>query len=411
MIERDIVQTLCKRCKEERHFIQILKGPRQSGKTTALKQLKEKLKMPVHVGSASIDLCSRDWLRAQWTSARNLAAANKTNTASKVGKTGKRNGASGANDGALLIIDEVQLINQWSAAVKELWDEDTWNDVNLKVVLSGSSSLLLEEGLKEGLTGRFEVVPCTHWSFAECKKAFDYSLDDFLFFGGYPASSLLKDNRDRWLEYMQNSIIAPSITRDVVSLEQVRKPALMEKLFWIGSSFSSQEISYRKILGQLDDAGNTTTIAHYLQLLDNASLLCGLQKFSNKVIKSRASSPKFLTYDTSLMVTTYGEHRDFLLTDPALRGRLIESAVGAFLLTESKRQNFKIFWWREGNDEVDFVLQKGQHITAIEVKSGRVKPTGGMTRFVNTFNPTKQLIVGSADCPIEAFLLGKVELF
>ena len=389
-IERDFVETLEKRCNESRSFIQILKGPRQTGKTTALKQLQKKLNIPVLSAAAAIDSSSRDWLRAQWTSARNLAQE---------------------NGEALLIVDEVQMVDQWSATVKELWDEDTWNETNLKVVLSGSSSLLLEKGLTEALTGRFETILCAHWSLNECKQAFGYSLDDYLYFGGYPASAALKDEHDRWLDYMQNSIITPSIARDVVALEQVRKPALMEKLFWLGSSFSSQEISYRKILGQLDDAGNTTTIAHYLQLLNNASLLCGLEKYANKQIKSRASSPKFLTYDTSLMVATYGQYRNYLLSDPERRGRLVESAAGAHLLVESKRQHFKVFWWREGNDEVDFVLQKGERVTAIEVKSGRVKSTSGMTHFVNSFKPTKQLVVGSAQCPVESFLQGKVELF
>lgn len=390
VIERDFVETLEKRCNEERRFIQILQGPRQTGKTTALKQLQKRLSIPVLSVAAAIDSSSRDWLRAQWTAARNLAQ-----------ESGE----------ALMIVDEVQLVDQWSAAVKELWDEDTWNDTNLKVVLSGSSSLLLEKGLVEALTGRFETIHCTHWSLGECRRAFDYTLDDYLYFGGYPASAALKDDHDRWLEYMQNSIVTPSIARDVVALEQVRKPALMEKLFWIGSSFSSQEISYRKIMGQLDDAGNTTTLALYLQLLNNASLLCGLEKFANKEIKRRASSPKFLTYDTSLMVATYGQYRGFLLTDPERKGRLVESAVGAHLLAESKRQNFKVFWWREGNDEVDFIIQKGERTTAIEVKSGRVKSTKGMTRFVNTFAPTKQLVVGSAQCSLESFLQGEVELF
>ncbi len=390
MIERDIVRTLEKRCKEDRRFIQILKGPRQTGKTTALRQLQGKLNIPVVSVAAAIDSSSRDWLRAQWATARNLATK---------------------NGEALLIVDEVQLVDQWSAAVKELWDKDTWDKVNLKVVLSGSSSLLLERGLSEALTGRFETIPCTHWSLNECKQAFDYTLDDYLYFGGYPASAALKDDHDRWLDYMQNSIITPSIARDVIALENVRKPALMEKLFWLGSSFSSQEISYRKILGQLNDAGNTTTLAHYIQLLNNASLLCGLEKFTNKELKSRASSPKFLTYDTSLMVATYGQYRDFLLSDSDRRGRLVESSVGAHLLAESKRKNFKVFWWREGNDEVDFVVQKGQHITAIEVKSGRVKSTSGIARFINTFNLTKQLIIGSAEYSVEDFLLDKVELF
>ena len=390
MFEREIVDVLAKRIAEPRHFIQILKGPRQTGKTTALRQLEQKLNLPVLSVSGSIDVSSRDWVRAQWVLAREQAKKNAE---------------------ALLIIDEIQTVPQWSSVVKELWDEDTRNNTNLKVILSGSSSLLLEAGLSEALTGRFETIHCTHWSYSECAQAFNYSLDDFLYFGGYPASALLKDDHDRWLDYMQNSIIVPSITKDVVSLEQVRKPALMEKLFWIASSFSSQEISYRKILGQLDDAGNPTTLAHYVQLLDKASLLAGLQKFSKKDLKARASSPKFITYDTSLMVATYGQYRSFLLSDPQRRGRLIESAVGAHLLAESKRRNFKIFWWREGNDEVDFVLQKGESVVALEVKSGRVKPTTGMTRFITTFKPTKCLVVGSSECSIEAFLANKVDVF
>lgn len=172
---------------------------------------------------------------------------------------------------ALLVIDEVQLINQWSAVVKELWDEDAWGGNDLRVVLSGSSSLLLQKGLTEGLTGRFEVIRSTHWSYDECRKAFGYTLDEFLYFGGYPGSAPLKSDEARWLAYMNDAVIDPSINKDVIALEEVRKPALMRKLFQIGAPYSGQELSYRKMLGQMDDAGNTTTIAHYLDLLGGAA--------------------------------------------------------------------------------------------------------------------------------------------
>ncbi len=358
---RSIVSDLEKRIAEPRAFMQVLKGARQTGKSTILRQLTQSIALPCHVALAGIDQCSREWLRAQWFAARQLVA--------------------GDTSEALLVIDEVQLVNQWSSVVKELWDEDTWNDVNLKVVLCGSSSLLLEKGLAEGLTGRFEVVHCPHWSFRECRDAFGYTLNDFLYFGGYPASAKLKSDEKRWLSYMNESIIEPSIAKDVVSLEEVRKPALMHKLFYIGSSYSAQEISYRKLLGQLDDAGNTTTIAHYLSLLDKASLLCGLQKFSKKSLNSKSSSPRLLAFDNSLMVATYGHYRSFLLTDPERRGHLVESVVGAFLLAQAKVQNFEVYWWREGNSEVDYVLTKGEQIVALEVESGRVRSLRGLSAF------------------------------
>ncbi len=205
-------------------------------------------------------------------------------------------------------------------------------------------------------------------------------------------------------------MIEPSISKDVIALEEVRKPALMRKLFHLGAPYSGQELSYRKILGQLDDAGNTTTVAHYLDLLDGAGLLCGLQKHDPKLIREKASSPRLMVYDTSLMTATYGRYRDFLLTDPERKGHLVESAVGAFLLAQSKKQNFEVHWWREGSNEVDFVLAQGESVTAIEVKSGRVKSLKGLTAFVNLVPHARTLVVGSSECPLEAFLHGDVPL-
>lgn len=388
---RSLVATLAQRMNEPRHFIQMLIGPRQTGKSTALRQALSDMDLPYHVALASIDSSSRDWLRAQWLQARNLINAQ--------------------SPSAVLVIDEVQLVDQWSAVVKELWDEDAWSGLDLRVVLSGSSSLLLQKGLTEGLTGRFEIIRSTHWSLSECKEAFGYSLDDFLFFGGYPGGAPLTGNKNRWLDYLNDAVIEPSISKDVIALDEVRKPALMRKLFQVGAPYSGQELSYRKILGQLDDAGNTTTVAHYLDLLDGAGMLCGLQKYDPKLIREKASSPRLMVYDTALMTATYGSYRDFLLTDPERKGRLVESAVGAFLLARSKQQHFEVRWWREGTHEVDFVLTQGDAVTAIEVKSGRVKSLKGLTAFVNQVPHAKTIVVGSTDCPLERFLEGEVALF
>lgn len=376
---------------EQRQFIQMLIGSRQTGKSTAIRQALDHMGLPCHAALASIDHSSRDWLRAQWIQARNLITE--------------------ASPSALLVIDEVQLVSQWSAVVKELWDEDAWNAVDLRVVLSGSSSLLLQKGLTEGLTGRFEIIHSPHWSYLECKEAFGYSLDDFLLFGGYPGGAPLKSDEQRWLAYLNDAVIDPSISKDVIALDEVRKPALMRKLFQIGAPYSGQELSFRKILGQLDDAGNTTTIAHYLDLLNYAGLLCGLQKFDTKLLREKASSPRLMVYDTALMAATYGPYRDFLLTDPERKGRLVESAVGAFLLARSKVEHFDVRWWREGVHEVDFVLVKGDAITALEVKSGRVKSLKGLSAFVSRNPQAKTLIVGSHACPLETFLTGDVKLF
>lgn len=388
---RPIVKTLAERMNEPRRFIQMLIGPRQTGKSTAIRQSLAYVTLPRHVALASIDSSSRDWLRAQWFQARERITQR--------------------TPSALLVIDEVQLVDQWSAVVKELWDEDAWSGIDLRVVLSGSSSLLLQKGLVEGLTGRFEIIHSTHWSYAECKEAFGYSLDDFLYFGGYPGSASVKDDRQRWLDYMNDAIIEPSIAKDVIALEEVRKPMLMRRLFHVGAPYSGQELSYRKILGQLDDAGNTTTIAHYLDLLDGAGMLCGLQKYDPKLIREKASSPRLMVYDTALMTATYGQYRDFLLTDPERRGHLVESAVGAYLLALSPRQHFEVRWWREGQDEVDFVLVQGEDVIAVEVKSGRVKSLRGLAAFVNRVPHAKTLTIGSNACPLEAFLQGETPLF
>lgn len=391
MYKRELVNTLKERMNEPRRFIQMLIGPRQTGKTTAIRQALDECTIPYHVALATMDSSSRDWLRVQWQQARNLI--------------------NSSTPSALLVVDEIQTVDQWSSVVKELWDEDAWEGIDLRVVLSGSSSLLIQKGLKEGLTGRFELIRSTNWSYEECHDAFGYTLEDFLYYGGYPGGSSLIHDETRWLDYITDAVIEPSISRDVIALDAVRKPALMRRLFYLGAPYSGQELSYRKMLGQLDDAGNTTTLAHYLTLLSGAGLLCGLQKYDPKLIKQKASSPRLAVYDTALMTATYGQYRSFLLTDPERRGHLVESAVGAYLLARGIKDHFEVFWWRDGDDEVDFVITQADAVTAIEVKSGRIKSLSGMTAFLREYPQARSLVVGSAEASLEDFLLGKIPLF
>jgi predicted AAA+ superfamily ATPase len=309
------------------------------------------------------------------------------------------------------VIDEIQKVKDWSSIVKLLWDEDSRLHVNLKVVLTGSSSLLLQKGLAESLTGRFEILHSPHWNYGECREAFGYSLDDFLFFGGYPGAAALVRDENRWARYMGTSIVEPTISQDILMMEEVRKPALLRSLFMLGSGYSAQELSFTKMLGQLQDAGNTVTLAHYLELLDRANILAGLQNYCGNQIRARKSSPRFMVYDTSLMTYVIGTNRRRLLDNSGDRGRLTESAVGAYLLARGKEEGFEVYWWRDRNHEVDFIVKKGACLTAVEVKSGRVKNIGGSLVFKKMYPEALSLIVGSTDTGLEDFLLGKIPLF
>ena len=390
MFERLLVGQLVNRLREDRHFIQAVIGPRQTGKTTAVLQVLEHVKTPYRFVSADeAAIPSREWLSNEWEYARLLLSED--------------------NSEAILIIDEIQKVSQWSTAVKALWDEDTRKKRNLKVVLSGSSAMLLQKGIEESLMGRFEVLYSPHWSYAECREAFGYTLEDFLFFGGYPGAAVLKDDLDRWVRYMTTSVIEPTITQDALGLEEVRKPALLRALFMLGARYSAQELSYTKMLGQLQDAGNTVTLAHYLDLLGKSGMLSGLTKYSAKALASRKSSPRFMVHDTALLTSAYGTQRLSLLQDSELRGHLIESAVGACLLARGIEEGFEVYWWRERDKEVDFVLQSGEALTAIEVKSGRIKGLAGSMEFLRLYPQALALVVKTDN--LEDFLLGKIPLF
>jgi len=390
--KRPIYSKILKRINEKRHFIQVLAGPRQVGKTTLARQIINDCKSPVHYASADEPtLRGRSWLNQQWDIARLKTAEEKKSV-------------------VLLIIDEVQKISGWSETVKRLWDEDTSNKINLKVVILGSSPLLMQKGLTESLAGRFETIPVMHWSFAEMRDCFDIALEKYIYFGGYPGAARLIKNRQRWIQYIVDSLIETTISRDILLMTRVDKPALLRRLFHLGCEYSGQILSYQKMIGQLQDAGNTTTLAHYLELLSGAGLLSGLEKYAGKIHRRRSSSPKLLVLNTALMSALSGISYKEAIYDRQYWGRLIESAVGAHLVNDSKGKGINIYYWLNRNREVDFVLQSGKTLVAIEVKSGKKEYTlEGMEEFCKTFNVKRKLLVGGQGIAIDEFLASPIE--
>jgi predicted AAA+ superfamily ATPase len=366
--------TLRARLLEPRRFINVVAGPRQVGKTTLIRQVASDVDLPVHLVSADgPGLRDRSWLEAQW----------------EVGRTLTRTSTPTA---AVLVLDEVQKIPAWSETVKRLWDEDTAAGRDLRVFVLGSAPLLVQRGLSESLAGRFEVIRLGHWSLAEMREAFGWDLERFLFFGGYPGAASLVDDVDRWRAYMLDSLIETTLSRDILLLTRVDKPALLRQLFRLGADYSAQIVSYQKLVGQLQDAGNTTTLAHYLELLRSAGLLAGLQKYSGSKVRQRGSSPKLLVLDSGLMSAMAGLDPATARADRDFWGRLVETAVGAHLVNTAER-DVEVTWWRDGDREVDFVLSDRSTVVAIEVASGRRKPAlPGLDAFGRLVDSRKLLI-------------------
>lgn len=387
--QRPQIAVLTARLVEPRRFIQVVAGPRQVGKSTLVQQATQGLSLPVRYASADEPtLRDTQWLAQQWEAAR-LSMQNQ--------------------EDAVLVLDEIQKIPTWSETVKRLWDEDTRSGQMLKVVLLGSAPLLIAQGLTESLAGRFEVIPLSHWSYAEMQAAFGWSLDDYVFYGGYPGAAPLIGEPERWSRYILDSLIETSISRDVLLLTRVDKPALLRRLFELACRYSGQILSYTKMLGQLQDAGNTTTLAHYLELLSGAGMVRGLPKYAGDMARSRGSSPKLQVLNTALMTAVSGYTLAEAKADPEYWGRLVESAVGAHLANAAMRGECALHYWRERNREVDFVVKTGRTLTAIEVKSGRAPQAhAGTAAFVQAFKPQRTLLVGGDGIALESFLLQPV---
>jgi len=379
--------TLVRRLAEPRRFIQAVAGPRQVGKTTLVQQVLDGSDRVARFASADEPtLRGPGWIAQQWDAAR-LEAAD-------AGKSG-----------AVLVLDEIQKIPGWSETVKRLWDEDTRARRPLRVVLLGSAPLLISRGLAESLAGRFEVLHLPHWSLTEMRDAFHWSLDQYVFYGGYPGAAPLIKEPARWSRYVLDALIETTLARDVLLLSRVDKPALLRRLFELSCRYSGQILSYTKMLGQLQDAGNSTTLAHYLQLLTGAGMITGLQKFAGQVVRSRGSSPKLQVFNTALMTAGSGLTLAEAAGDPETWGRLVESCVGAHLVNAAAAGECELYYWRERNQEVDFVVKAGRRLVAIEVKSGRAPLAhSGIAAFAAAFKPKRSLLVGGDGIALDVFL-------
>ena len=377
---------LKQRLNEPRHFIQVVAGPRQTGKTTMVIQLLEETKRPCHFVSAdAVGQADSFWIEQQWESARAQFAH------------------SGAGE-FLFVIDEIQKIDNWSEAVKLHWDADSRNRTNIKLIILGSSQLLIQSGLSESLTGRFELIPMTHWSCSEMVEAFGLTVEQFAWFGGYPGAAYLTNDENRWKSYIRNAIIETTISKDILMLVPVRKPALLRNLFELGCAYSGQILSYNKMLRQLHEAGNASTLSHYLKLLDSAGMITGLEKIFKGTSKTRSSSPKLQVLNTALM-SSYSNYTFQQISDiPAMWGRQVESAIGAHLANSCRKKDIQLFYWRDQNNEVDFVLEKNGKYIGIEVKTGARKRVLGIGAFSKKFTPSKILLVGTGGIPWRQFL-------
>jgi len=388
---RPIYDQIVERAEEPRRFIQVLAGPRQVGKTTLARQVMDAIGIPGHVASADApDPEDVGWIYTQW----------------QIGRQAARNGGRA---GGILVLDEVQKIRDWSDVVKQLWDEDTVAGTSLRVMLLGSAPLLVRQGLSDSLAGRFEIIRVPHWTFGEMRDAFGWDLDTYLFFGGYPGSAPLIKRHERWEEYILDSIVETNLSRDILMLNRVEKPALLRQLFRLACSYSGQVLSYTKMLGTLTDAGNTVTLAHYLELLGGAGMVTGIGKFSGSAIRRRASSPKLLALNTALVTATARTSFARAKADHEFWGRLVETAVGAHLWAHADPDD--LGWWREGNAEVDWVIRPGKLLRgrdaplAIEVKTGHhPRGTPGTVAFTHTHRGSRSLIIGAGGIDLEAFL-------
>ncbi len=406
--QRPVGTLVAARLAEAPERIQILSGPRQVGKTTLVDQILNRTDRPVGsrvllaaepspneietvLGWTRPLHIDAEWLVSQWSRAEASAKVweDSDNLFAKTMPF-------------VLAIDEIQWLSQWSSLVKGLWDRSQANGVRMHVLLLGSSPLLMQKGLTESLLGRYEVLRMGHWSFDEMNQAFGLTLEQYLYFGGFPGSAGLINDELRWRDYVRSSLIAPNIEKDIFEMFRVDKPALLRELFSLGCAYSGQIMALDKAKGRL--GGHTLTLSHQLTLLSHAGLLTGLHKYAGQMVRSRQSPPKFMVHNTAL-ISAMGSHGfDEARADRSHWGRVVESAVGAHLINTADGDT-RIFYWRDGDDEVDFVVERHGRLAAIEVKSRRdVSRHRGLDLFHQGYPQARPLLVGGDAMPLGEFL-------
>lgn len=373
--KRKIVPTILSRLAGKAQFLQIVVGPRQVGKTTSTKQIQRSVHIPsVYSAADTAGIPDSNWITTKWLEARALADKHKT---------------------ALLILDEVQLVDEWQTTVKGLWDVDKQAGRNLHVIITGSSALLLKKG-SESLAGRFEKHELLQWTYYEMHQAFAYTLEDYIIYGGYPGAAALKAEESRWKDYIRSSLIETVLTKDVVALSNISKPSLMQQLFKIACSHPAEIVSYNKFLGQLADVGNVTTLSDYRLLLEYAYLLKTVEKWSISEVSKKASKPKWIIRDNSLITALLNVSLTEVKNLP-LYGRLIENTVISHLLKLVPNG----YYWREKNYEVDHVFEHNGKVYAVEIKAGdRIRTNSGLKEFAKRNPKSATLIIGGNGIPI-----------
>ena len=383
-IERAVVAELRKRLHANPNLLQVVVGPRQVGKTTALEQVIEGWSGGAHYATADLPAPpDAAWIQAQWAVARQ--------------QTQKRRGS------ALLVLDEIQKVARWSEVVKAELDDDRRHRRPLRVVVLGSAALSVARGASESLAGRFETHFVPHWSAPECQRAFRWDLDRWLYFGGYPSAAPLTKSHARWADYVRGALMEPVVTRDVLQLAQVAKPALLRRLLMAATAAPAEVVSLTKLLGQLQDAGNVVTLAHYLELLGASFVVSGLQRWSPERARLRASPPKLVFWSNTFVTASAAESFREARARPERWGRLVENAVGAQLLVAARHHGFQLWYWRDGNDEVDYVVEHGRRVWAIEVKSGRPRAASGLAAFTRRYPAARAVVVGSGGLALDDF--------
>ncbi len=347
----------------ESGWLQVILGPRQVGKTTSvLNYLEAHQSSPFLYQSADkVFNATTAWIKEQWLIAR--------------------------QEKKLLVIDEIQKIENWAEAIKSLWDEDKrakkWR---VQCVLLGSSSLDIHQGLTESLAGRYQLIRAHHWNYGESKRGYGLSFPEYLKFGGYPGTYPLIGRPQEWSEYIRHSILEAIIEKDILVNRRIRSPSLFKQAFEIICSYPAQELSYTKLLGQLQERGNTDLVKHYVQLLEGAYLIRALEKYSGSAVRVRSSSPKFLPLAPAIFFQTVLEEYK-----PETYGRVFELLVG----TQLVRTGLDLYYWRENNFEVDYVVKRGRRLWAIEVKSGRKRDFVGLEKFKKSYPSAEPVLIDS----------------
>ena len=415
--QRPQEELLKSRLSEPVHFINLLAGPRQVGKTTIIRDIislnpaqgyyisvdeEPAIANDIYSLNTASSVVSQpqkkdgSWLQFQWQEARNRTAK-----WLKSGQTAKKQEQPAA---FVFAIDEVQKIEQWSDIVKGLWDADRANGVPMHVVLLGSAPLLMQKGFSESLAGRYETIAISHWGFTEMQQAFDFNLEQYIYFGGYPGSAWLIKEEKRWRRYVRDSLIQPNIEKDILQMVRIKNPMLLKQLFELGCHYSGMELSLTKMIDAINEAKHTETLADYLHLLAEAKLLTGLHKYAAQEVRKRNSAPKLNVFNTALMSATQDYSFAEAQADRSYWGRLVESCVGAHLLNTCD-EDTKLYYWREGNQEVDFILAKGKKLTAIEVKSApNPVLSKGLDVFSQKYSHARNILVGNGGVALAEFL-------